>query len=123
MHRYVHRNITYNRQNMEAIQVSTNRQMDEEDVGHIYNRILLSNKKSEILPFATTWMDLKGTMLSEINHTVDKSYCMILLICRIYKDKNEQTKQKRNRPIGIKNKLMVAKGEESGKRWAEKEFK
>jgi len=26
-------------------------------------------KKSEILPFATTWMDLEGIMLSEINHT------------------------------------------------------
>ena len=24
-------------------------------------------KKDEILPFATTWMDLKGIMLSEIN--------------------------------------------------------
>ena len=24
-------------------------------------------KKNEILPFATTWMDLKGIMLSEIN--------------------------------------------------------
>ena len=26
-------------------------------------------KKSEILPFATTWMDLEGIMLSEISQT------------------------------------------------------
>ena len=25
-------------------------------------------KKNEILPFATTWMDLEGIMLSEIRH-------------------------------------------------------
>ena len=28
--------------------------------------ILFSHKKKEILPFATTWMDLEGIMLSEI---------------------------------------------------------
>ena len=34
---------------------------------------------NEVLPFATTWLDLKSIMLSEIN---DKYY--ISLICRIY---------------------------------------
>ena len=58
--------------------------MDKEDVAHIYNGILLSNKKkNEILPFATTWMDLEGIMLSEINHTEKHEYCMISLICGI----------------------------------------
>ena len=38
-------------------------------------------KKNEILPFATTQMDLEGIMLNEI--TQAKTYCMISLICGI----------------------------------------
>ena len=40
-------------------------------------------KKKEILPFATTWMDLEGIMLSAISQTKKGKYCMISLICRI----------------------------------------
>ena len=52
--------------------------MDKEDVvyiyihththTHTYSGVLLSNqiKKDEILPFATTWMELEGIMLSKI---------------------------------------------------------
>ena len=41
--------------------------MNEEDVVYMYNGILLSHKKNEIQPFATKWMGLKVTMLSEIS--------------------------------------------------------
>ena len=41
--------------------------MDKEDTVYTYNRILLIIKKNEILPSATTWMNLEGIMLSEIN--------------------------------------------------------
>ena len=40
-------------------------------------------KKNKILPFAATWMDLEGIMLSEISQTEKDKYCMISLICGI----------------------------------------
>uniref|UniRef100_A0A671G6W3 Uncharacterized protein n=1 Tax=Rhinolophus ferrumequinum TaxID=59479 RepID=A0A671G6W3_RHIFE len=40
-------------------------------------------KKKEILPFATTWMDLENIMLSEISQTEKDKYHMISLICGI----------------------------------------
>ena len=38
--------------------------MDTEDVVHVHSEISLSRNKNEILPFATTCMDLEGIMLS-----------------------------------------------------------
>ena len=45
MHPNVHCSATYNRQDMEATQMSINRGLDKEDVVHIGNELLLSNKK------------------------------------------------------------------------------
>ena len=42
-----------------------------------------ARKKDEILPFATTWMDLEGIMLSAINQAEKDKYHMISLICGI----------------------------------------
>ena len=47
-------------------------------------------KKSEIMPFAATWMDLEIVILSEVSQTEKEKYCMLLLICGILKkDTNE----------------------------------
>ena len=46
-------------------------------------------KKKKILPFVTTWMELAGTMLREINQTEKDKYHMISLICRILKKNGE----------------------------------
>lgn len=49
---------------------------------HTHNGILLSHKKKEILPSATSCINFQDTMLSEISWTEKDKYCMILLICR-----------------------------------------
>ena len=46
---------------------------------------VVSIKENEILPFATTWMDLEGIMLTEISQTEKYKYYMISLICGIQK--------------------------------------
>ena len=40
-------------------------------------------KKSEIMPFAATWMDLEILILSEVSQTEKDTYHMIPLICGI----------------------------------------
>ena len=57
--------------------------MHKEDVVRIYNGILLSHKKNEIMPFAATRMDLEIVILSEVSQTEKDKYCMISLICGI----------------------------------------
>ena len=37
------------------------------------------------MPFAATWMDLKGIMLSEVSPTEKDKYCMISLIHGVQK--------------------------------------
>ena len=36
---------------------------------HTHTQWDISHKKNEILPFAATWMDLEGIMLSEISQS------------------------------------------------------
>ena len=36
-----------------------------------------AERKKELLPFTTAWMDLESIMLSEISHTVKDKYHMI----------------------------------------------
>ena len=47
---------------------------------HIHNGILFSHKKKTNLPFATTWMELEGIMLSDINQAEKDQYQMISLL-------------------------------------------
>ena len=68
---------------MEATYVSISVKTDKENVVYIHTIEYYSSiKKKEILPFATTWMDLNGTMLSKISQTEKDKYYRISFICR-----------------------------------------
>ena len=57
--------------------MSTDGEMEKEDVVHVYNEILVSHEKNEIMPFAMTWMDLGVSKSDKGKHH------MISLLCRI----------------------------------------
>ena len=71
--------------------------------------------KEKKLPFAKTWVDLEGIMLSEISQTEKDKYCMISLLCRIWKIKQtgeyNNNNQKNTRLTDVESKLMVISGE------------
>ena len=48
---------------------------------YIYNYSAIRRK--QILPFATTWMELEGIMLSEISQVEKDKYQIISLICGV----------------------------------------
>ena len=65
-------------------------------------------RRGEILPFATTWMDLEIIILSEISQTEKVENHMKLFICGTsLKATNEQDKQ---RLVDMDNRLVVTKG-------------
>lgn len=47
-------------------------------------------KKKEIFPFATTWLDLDGIRLSEINQTEEDKYHVISLLYGIKRKKERK---------------------------------
>lgn len=47
--------------------MSIDRRMNREAVVHIYNEYYSAITKKEITPFATTWMGLEITYLSEVS--------------------------------------------------------
>ena len=49
--------------------MSINRGMDEEDMVHVHNGILLSHRRSEVRTFVATLRDLEVVILSETSQT------------------------------------------------------
>ena len=58
--------------------------LDQEDVVHIFDGILLSHKKNKTMPFSPTWMELWTLILSEISQKEKDKYHMISLIIGIF---------------------------------------
>ena len=54
----------------------------------MYNGILLSHKKNEIMPFAATWMDLEIIILSEVTQR-QVSYDIAYMLNLLKNDTNE----------------------------------
>ena len=54
---------------METTKVFFDRGLDKKIGTCMYYGILVKHKKDKILPFATTWMDFKNVMLSEISQS------------------------------------------------------
>ena len=83
---------------------------DEEYVVYRQNGLLLSHEEDDILPFAVTWMDLEGIMLSAISQT---KYCLISLMWNLKNKQktkiNEQTRQ--NRHVYAENRVVVTRGQ------------
>ena len=71
-----------------------------------------TERKKELLPFATAWMELESIMLSEMSQAVKDKYYMISPVSGTYST-NQTSKQNTTRDIDI-NTLTVTRGE--GKR-------
>ena len=54
-----------------------------EKMWYVNNGILFSHKKNEILPFATTWMEVENIMLSKISQSEKDKYHMVSFTCGI----------------------------------------
>ena len=91
-HPSVYSSIIYSRQDTEVTQVSISRGLNREDVRRAYIYVYIcvcacvhacpmeyysATENNEILPFATTWMELEGVMFSEISQTEKDKYYML----------------------------------------------
>ena len=54
--------------------MSIDRAMDKGGVVWMYNGMLLSHKKNEIMPFVSTWMDPKIIRVSEVSYREKKTH-------------------------------------------------
>ena len=95
--------------------------MDKKDVIHTQthththtHNVYSATKKNEMLPFATTWIDLQGIMLSEISYIEKDKYCMIFLYVESKKYNKPLNITKKEAGSDTENKLVVSSGEKLG---------
>ena len=71
-----------------------------------------AERKKELIPFATAWMELESIMLSEISQAVRDKYHMISPLTGI--STKEKSKQNITRDTEIKNIVTIATGKWGG---------
>ena len=69
-----------------------------------------AERKKELIPFVTAWMELENIMLSEISQVVRDKYHIISPLTGAYSTE-EKNKQNITRDIEAKNNLTIARGE------------
>ena len=74
---YVHSSRIYNSQKLERTQMPLNRGMDTENVVHLHYS---ATKKNEFMKFLGKWMNLEGSILSEVTQSQKNSHDMYSLI-------------------------------------------
>ena len=112
MQPYIH-SIIYNIQVMETTQMPIYWWMDKGDMVyiHMHNGILVIKKEWNIV-MGSNGDGIEDIMLSEINETERKKYCMISLYVE-YK-KHQINKNNRSRFVDTENKHVAARGEMVG---------
>ena len=104
MHPYVHCNIIYNSQAMEAAQVPINRQMGKKVVVHIYNGILLGHENWQNLTICDSMDGPKGYYDKWKKSFRERQIPYIPLTCGINKQtKQKQTHRCREQTAGCRN--------------------
>ena len=82
--------------------------------GYIYTvEYYEAERRKELLPLATAWMELESIMLSEISQEVRDKYHMISPLTGT-ESTEEKSKQNITRDIEVKNNLTIARGEWGG---------
>ena len=90
--------------------MSISREMDKEDVVHMYDGMLLNPKRNQIRPFTATWIQLEIIILSEVSQKKTNTICRILkngINEVIYKAKVDSQSSKTN--------LWLPKGKSRGR--------
>ena len=84
--------------------------MNKEDVVHVYNEILLNIKRSEIMPFAATWIDMEIIILSKVSQRKTNIIRYGFYVESLKNDTNGLI-YKTETNTDFENRLLVTKGE------------
>ena len=93
--------------------MSIYRGIGKEDVVHIYNGILLSHNKNEIMVLAVTWIDLEMIILSEVSER--QTTYSITYMCNLKKTDTDECICRTETDLQTLKNLTVTKGDRWGR--------